>query len=219
MQRGLEELLQENMEIIENVVKPYKRKLKFSAYDCEDLMQEALLGFVESYNSFKGKEEEFIAYAIRAMQYRIKDLIVFQSNKIKIPHRVAKVLTCAKKYDFGFEDAEQIAEITKLPLKTVVDALEWETKKNISSLDELEVSNDGEVFLKYQNANAFSSDLTILTVNEFLDRFDDKTQSIVILAMDETTQKRISEIVKTSQGNISKTLKKMRKEWKIYVME
>ena len=215
----LEQMISKYSDFIKGIVKPYKYKMNFTAYDYEDLYQEAILGFIEAYNKFKGEESEFKAYARIAIQNRLKDLIVFQSNKIKFPHKYAKIWKVADEHNWKIEDSEEIANILGLPIRTVIEAMNWKQSKNIDSLERLETNANGEYYRKYENRNSASSDLSQLIVRDFLERLDDETKAIIILRMDGLTQKEISKLVGKSRIKVCRTILKTAEKLEIYVME
>lgn len=206
----LEKSINENENLIHQILKKYKGIVNYSAFDYEDLFQEAVEGFIKAYKTYDKSKGEFSTYATTVIRNKIANFIKCCNNQFKFPYVYTLVWKAMKEHETN--DANKLSEILNIPLKKVIEAMVWYESK--------EVKQFGSI-IDIENTNTLKSedDTSIVYVNEFVNKFDGENKQIIEMRLDDKTQTEISIELKISQCKVSVTLGKIKNKLSIYIKQ
>ena len=204
----LEKLINENENLIHQILKRYKGIVNYSAFEYDDLFQEAVEGFIKAYKTYDESKGEFSTYATTVIRNKLTNFIKYCNNQLKFPYVYTLVWKAMKEH--GTNDANELSEILNVPLKKVIEALIWYENKDVKQFGNM---------VDVENALKTEDDTSVVYVNEFVNKFDGTNKQIIEMRLDDKTQTEISIELKISQCKVSITLGKIKNKLSIYIKQ
>lgn len=217
-QRILEEIIEKNS----NLVYYWARKFSNYAEPIEDLVQEGYIGLIKAIENYDSKKGEFSHYASICIRGEISHYLRDRISKIRLPKTIKKLIFDMEKFIYEFFEKEKrfpkIEEIAKrmnLKEEGVLELLRARDALYSLTLD----GEDIEIDLSKLKSERFKSfQLPIedkITLEQSINSLPEIQRKIVYyIFYYDLTQSEIAKILKISQGQVSKLLRKSLKKLK-----
>lgn len=206
--------------MVYSIAKKYYYKVKHSSVaDREDLINVGIEGLIKAYDRFDDSYGvAFSTYAVPLIQGEIQRFLRDKLDSIRFTRQ--SKLDYNKIIAAGLieESAETISSELDIPIKNVKKAIDYYKYKDTDSLNRT-IYEDGGTEVLLADVVGVEPDLdSNLEIELFLNQFDERTQKIIKLRLQDLTQEEIAKTIGVSQVQISRTLSRIKNKGKEHFM-
>lgn len=217
----IDDFIEQHIKLAHKVANRYLGRLNHTLDQYDDVLQLALVGMVKAYKNFNPKEynTKFSTYAVPMMLGEIQRYFRDYDTLVKFPRIFKQIWRAVAKYDLEEETYEVIAEKTGYELRFVEKAMPYYEKSRALSINQqCYDSGQGDTEITIQDRLASYEDFTNIIVNDFINTLDERDQLILKMTLiDDATQSEIGKVIGVSQVQVSRLLKKIKEDLKVYM--
>lgn len=217
------ELFQKNMRLVYYVVNKMTSHhdigRSYSGYEKDDLNQIGMIGLWKACQRFdENLGVKFSTYAVPTIQGEIANSMRVGAGSIKVPREskvITKVISKRKEADIDYSPSiEEIVEEFDCSEDTARIALEMQDISFLSlDAPAKEMQSEKTTLMDIIEADLYETRMADMVINnvalqEKLNLLDEREKTIVLLSMNEMTQREIAEKFGISQVQVSRILKR-----------
>lgn len=208
--------IQENMGLVGMVANRFLKTIEGNpTLDRDDLVNIGAIGLIEAYDRFDPSYDvKFSTYAVPMIVGSIKRFFRDHLDSIKFSRKSKSDCYTILKANLLGEKPAIISQLLDMPLENVENALAYYKYKYTDSLDQVIYEDDGNpITLAGKVGTEINMDSNI-ELESLLRQFDERTQKIIKLRLQDLSQSEIAKVIGVSQVTISRILTKVQKEIK-----
>ncbi len=210
----------ENMGLVRMVVNRHKNRIySHPSINAEDLENIGVIGLIKAYDRFDPSYgTEFSTYAVPTIEGEIRRAIRDNLDTVRFTRQSKIDYQRIVEANLLNEEPEIIAEKLEISIDDVQNALDYYNYRFPDSLDMTIYEDDGSP-ITLADKVGYEPDLdSNLEIELYLNQFDERTQKIIKLRLQDLTQKEIAKTIGVSQVQISRTLSRIKNKGKEHFM-
>lgn len=205
--------IEKNMGLVGMVVKRYIPAISnHPSIDSDDLKQVGAIGLLKAYDKFDPSYGvKFSTYATFLIDGEIRRYLRDNADFLKTSRQIKIAYGNIYNNDLLDEEPEIIADKLNIPIEQVKEALEYGNNKNPRSLHQPITDKNGKP-LYIKDTVGYEVDFdSNLEIELLLKKLNQRERKIVKLRMEGVTQREIGKQLGVSQVEVSRILKRIKK--------
>lgn len=218
-----EECLEKNINLVHKICNKYRNFAYHKRVEYDDILQNGMIGLFKAYQSFEtdrvtaeGKAIKFSTFAVPHIIGAVTRSIINHNVGFKVSRPIKDANHLIRKNKMMDETNEVISEKLGLTLDMVKMAKEFEKEKHLDSLDNEVVPGKNDKASNLYEMIVGENDISSLhELKDIIDRLSEKERVVCYMKAEGYSQCEIAEVLKVSQVQVGRYLKKVKEKLKI----